>query len=694
MSTDTAVGEPRHAVGPDLTGRRPSWLCRSAVALPDRVLMVFFWTTLVVFASVMIGQFRPWVVLPAVLVVVVLTWRLAPEALPPSRSAVWGSLGAVLIAAVWLVSNLPYASRYLIVLRDPGFLTLAGVWLSDNPSPNMPIGTAEEIAASVPGAESFMDPYYLEDGLLHVQGAKLFPAVIAMPGWFAGIEGVLVANLAIGAVGLITVYGLARRLTGPLWGLVPTVALAASVPMTALSRAAYTEPLAMIAVMGGITLAWSAYQTKAWWRLALAGAMIGSSALSRIDGAASVVGLIVGAGLIAGCAARDHDRRRLWLATLAAVAAATLMVALGWLDLYLNSRDYLGDLSSQYTQLVAVLSVACLGALVLPLRRPWRWLRRWVLNHRRGLAMTCGALTVVVAVALASRPLWLTTHNLEGPYADLVASLQAAEGLQVDGTRSYDEMSVAWLSWYLGWPAVILGFSGIALLTYRAIRRRDARMLIVVAVIAAPTALYLARVSITPDQIWAIRRFLPVTVPGMLVIATWTVQQLVGWARRPRVIAIVRGAQALVAVAIMGFPLTTWSGLASTVEMGGRLEELRTACAAISDGRAVYLRMGGPPYLQTLTTVCDVEAVEFTEETTAAQLAAVREAWGGAPLTLVAFSEDIVPWAAGADPVAALTTEVTTWPSRLSGIPTEPSITTSQLWLGTIQEDGTVVPAD
>lgn len=694
MTPATAAAPAQAVPTPAPPARGSGRLARAVVAVPDRVLMLFFWTSLVVAAAVLLGQFRPVVVLPALLLTAVATWRLVPGRVRADRASVVGTLTAVALAAAWLVLNLPYASRYLVVLRDPGFLTLAGIWLSDNPSPNMPVGAAEAVAAQVPGASPVMAPYYIEDGLLHVQGAKLFPGMIALPGWVFGVEGVLAANLVIGAVGLLTVYGLARRMVGPLWALVPTGALAASVPMTELSRTAYTEPMALVAVMGGLTLAWSAFQTGRWWQLTLAGAMVGSSALARIDGAASVIGLLVGAGLIAGLAVKDEQRRRWWLGTATAVLAAVAMVALGWLDLRLNSRFYLRDLDSQYSQLVTVLALACAGALLLPVRRPWRWLRRFVLHRRKGLALACGALVCLVAVVLISRPWWYVGHDLapDSGYAQFVANLQGQEGVPVDGTRSYDELSVNWQAWYLGWPTVLLAFAGMAVMTYRAVRRRDPRLAVVVAVIAAPTAMYLWKVSITPDQIWAIRRFLPVTVPGLAIIAVWMLRESVRWVRGRRARVTARAVQAVVAAVVLLFPLTTWGSLARTIEMGGRLEELRTACDVIPDGRVVYVREGSQPYLQTLTTVCGVEAVEFPVAPTREQLAAVREAWGGTPLTVIGFRGDLIPWAREAEAVKE--TFVTAWPSRLGGLPTDPQVQRSLLWAGTIAEDGSVEPLD
>jgi len=670
-------------------------LMRALVAAPDRLVLAFFWTSLVVAVCILLGIFVPWVVLPVAAVTVVLCWRLAPGPLPTRAPHAWGSFIALAIALLWFVVQLPYASRYIVVLRDPGFLTLAGLWLSENPGPNMPVGSAEAVAAAVPGVSPYMAPYYLEDGLLHVQGAKLLPGLVAMPGWFAGERGVLAGNLLIGALALIAVYGLARRMMGPLWGLVPVLALACAVPLAVLSRAAYTEPMTVVVIFGGLTLAWSAFESGRWWHLALAGAMIGSSALSRIDGAASVIGLIGALGLVAGASLAPRVRRRYWIGAAAAALAAVLMVVLGYLDLATNSRYYLRDLSGQYSSLIAVLVAVTLFALLLPLGRWADPLRTLVHRHRRGLSFAAAAVAVVVAVVLFTRPWWYTAHLIAAgsPYADFIERMQAAEGLPVDGTRSYDELSVNWLAWYLGWPAVVLGLGGVAALVQRAIRRRDPRLLVVAAVIAAPTALYLWRVSITPDQVWAIRRFLPVSIPGLLVIATWTAREIIGrWGRSTRAASGRAVVAAGVAGALIVAPsLTTWGNLFTTVEMGGRLEELRRACALIPDDRVVYVRYGNPPYLATLTTMCGVDGVELQGPPTQEQLAEIRHAWGDRPLTIMTFRSDLVPWTV-AEPAPVSVTQVTSWPSRLSSLPSEPLVTPSTLWAGTILEDGSVEP--
>ena len=138
------------------------------------------------------------------------------------------------------------------------------------------------------------------------------------------------------------------------------------------------------------------------------------------------------------------------------------------------------------------------------------------------------AAIALLAATLISRPLWMVGHHiaLGTGYDRLIGGLQRHECLAFEPTRSYDELSVTWLSWYYGWPLVLLAFAGLALIARSAIRSRDPRYLILLTVIAAPSALYLWRVSVTPDLVWAMRRFLPVTIPGFLLAATITLVAL------------------------------------------------------------------------------------------------------------------------------------------------------------------------
>jgi hypothetical protein len=660
-----------------------------AVRLPDRIVLVFFWFCLVVAVAVLLETFRPYVVLPVAVVLVVVTWRLVPTRFATTPASFAGSLAALVVGAGWFAMNLPYLSQYVVVTRDPGFLTLEGFWLTHHASPDLPVDAATRAVATLPGVAANAQAYDVAGSHLHVQGAKLVPGLLASVGWVLGDHGVQVASLLIGVLALWAVYAFARRVVGPLWALVPMVALAASVPFAAFTRSAYTEPTTIVLVFAGLTVAWSACTARSARQLALAGALTGSAALARVDSTAQVIGLVAALGIAAACAWDLSGNRWLLRGFHAATLLGTLGVLLGLADLAWHSPTYLTDHASQTTQLDAALVVVIGATLALQLPRVRHRVRAFVLVRRRGLALSAASAVVVLAAFLASRPLWLVERHsaLDSGVASSVAQWQAQEGAAIDPARTYDEHSVTWLSWYFGWPLVVLGFAGLALAAHRAVSRRDPRYLVLLGVVGAPSALYLWQISITPDQIWAMRRFLPVTIPGLLIAATIVLATL--WRTRSRWL---RAAVAVVTVVVVVWPAFTWGSLFTVREQGGRLDEGRAICRAV-DGHPVVLVSAPPPYLPTVRSLCGVDAVR-TEDGSPAALAAIRGRWG-ADVDVVTFHSSSVTWtgAAGSLPAPLRTTYVTGWEQTLLHRPSVGTRTVSQVWVGRIGADGTVTAA-
>ncbi|MGB7982792.1 MAG: hypothetical protein WCF36_18580, partial [Candidatus Nanopelagicales bacterium] len=672
---------------PDAQPTTPAaWLWAIVVALPARLPVLLFWATLTVCLAVLLGAFRPIVVLPAICLAGAATWRFGPTALPGDRDHRRGAAWALGLALVWLVVNLPFAGEVLLVQRDPGFLTLQGAWLVDHTDPRIPIQTAAEVAAAVPSARVTSDAFWLVGDHLDAQGAKAFPALIAMVGWAAGLRGVLAANLLIGTVGLLAVYDVARRLIGPRWGLVPMVGLALSTPMIYFSRSAFTEPTNIVLTFGGLAVLWGASRDPRMWRFALGGAMVGATALSRIDGAAVSAGLILGLGVVAVAAGRSQ--RRTWLRGLVVASAmALLMVGLGYLDLARNSPGYLADHRSLYVQLIGLLvaclvAVAGLGALLHVGR-----LHPWMVAHRSMLAGVAAGSVVLGAVLLASRPLWLQRNLIEpgSGQAWFIAAAQRAAGVAVEGTRSYDEMTVTWLVWYLGPITVLLAVIGAALMLRGAVLRWRPELVVFLATVGVPALLYLYRPAITPDHIWAMRRFLPAVLPAVLLCAAW-VLPAVFQASRTRGQRI--GAWSLV-VSILLAPLVTWGTLVTTTEYGGRADQVAEICTQVQGGRVVVVRGQSPPWLPTLRIRCDADVVEVGPDTSRAELAAIRAAWGE---DVVAFTDkpDLVPWAS-APSGPWLSVPMARWPHSL--FPSRSPVRfDSAVWLGQIEADGSVTP--
>ena len=138
------------------------------------------------------------------------------------------------------------------------------------------------------------------------------------------------------------------------------------------------------------------------------------------------------------------------------------------------------------------------------------------------------------------------------------------------------------------------------------------------ATLGVPALLYLVRPSITPDQIWAMRRFLPAAMPlallcageRLLMRATAAARP---WVRRPERAAWA-GPATVTAVALAGVlmlvsPAATWGRLVVQAEYAGRAAGLRF-CDAVRGSRVVVVRGAEPPLLPTLRIVCDVDVVE------------------------------------------------------------------------------------
>ncbi len=664
-----------------------SW-ARALVAVPSRLVLSFFWLTFVVYVAIMLGEFRPPVVLGSAGLVLVLTWRMGPTPLPVDRGAVGGAAAALVLAGLWVLVELPLASEVLLVQRDPGFLTLEGIWLSEHADPSIPLRTALDAAAQVPGASVVSDAFWQDGASMHSQGATGVPGLLGIGGWLAGLDGVLAANVVIGGLALLAVYDVARRLMGPMWGLLPVVALALTSPFGYFSRTPFTEPTTIVLAFGGIAVLWGAFADVRPWRFGLAGALVGACALARIDGAAGVAGLILGVGLVAS-GQRDPARRRLFRRGLAAsMGAALSMVLLGYLDLRVNSAGYLADHARLYSQLIVLLVASAVGAVALEASTRSPRVTAWMARNAATLGRLSAGTVIVGAVVLASRPLWMEAHWFEpgSSYAQFIAANQEAAGVTVDGTRSYDEMTLAWLAWYLGVPSVVLGVAGAAGLLGRSIRERRPELLAFLATVGLPSLLYVLGPRITPDHIWAMRRFLPVAIPALLLCAAWVLAET--W--RARSSRLARAAVATVGAVVLLFPVRTWGSLFTAVEYGGRRSEVAALCDAVAGRPVVVARPSGPPLLPTLRVVCDVDAIEVPRAITPDDLAAAGRAWPGRDVLVASFVPEAVPWQ-GQTPAPSSTTPMQRWPHSINR-PAEPVRFTSDLWLGLVDPTGSVTP--
>ena len=149
---------------------------------------------------------------------------------------------------------------------------------------------------------------------------------------------------------------------------------------------------------------------------------------------------------------------------------------------------------------------------------PWSPLSQTFLAVASALVLVLGLLA-----AWGLRPAAMQTRM---GAISLVGGLQSQAGLPPDPTRAYSEYSIAWISWYLGPIAVALAIIGVGLVTARMWQRIDPAGALMLTVAGFGSALYLWKPSIVPDQIWAMRRFVPATMPLMVLLAAVSIAAL------------------------------------------------------------------------------------------------------------------------------------------------------------------------
>jgi len=658
---------------------------RALVALPEASALVVLALAVPVSLLVTVGAFRPWLALAATVPVLGLLWWLAPPRASSTTPLVLPTLLAVAGALVWTVVNVRYAGENIGVDRDAAVYALAGHWLIDHPTVNVPTDGAASVAAGIDHASTAGLGFGRTMTSLSPEFVHTTSGIVAVAGWAGGTSALLAANVVIGGVALLALFALARAVVGDWWALLPPLAVGLAMPMANFARSTYSEPLSlvMIAMGSALLLTLLAGTSATPHRTALmAGTFLGAVGIARVDGALVAASAMVGLALwfVLQPASRREGRQ---VVVRVALPAAGLL-ALGIADMARNSGNYLVRLSGEVGALVSAFALAAVLAWVAVVTGPR--VHAWLRPRQRRVATGAAVGVAVVSAVLLSRPWWMLARS----YADneiLVRDIerhQARAGVPIDGTRSYDELSLEWVSWYQGWPAVLLGLAGLAVLAYRAVSGRRPG-LVALLPLAALALLYLVRPSITPDQVWAMRRLLTGAVPLLLIAATALLALL---ARRGRAGT---GVAVVAALAVGLWPLSTWSGMFDVRDRVGQVPELEAACDSI-DADLVVLANGAPgvDYLPPLRIVCDVQVVRLNPATQQS-LAAIRDAWGGEPVSLITFDEDGLPWTRQPDePVHRARIEM--WERSVVGAPSVPTVWRRAMWAGTVLPDGRVEP--
>lgn len=591
----------------------------------------------VAIALLLLHQFRPVLVWPIGILAALVMWFAVLTLVPPikedhRRNRRWCDLVVIIAVVMWGIANSLYAGQHLFTNRDPASYAITGIWLSEHPSAKIDkqpvLPEVEELATHSGGFTATES----EPDHLHARGPHLFPALLGLAASVGGEKLLFHLNPLIGALAILAVYGFARLFMRARWAVFAAVALAVTLPMIYFSRDTYTEPLTIIFLFGSLSLIWLAQkaQRPALW--GVAGVTASASTLVRIDSFLVVAALLLFAGVF--LALSKPPERRIHTRNIGYfVAGIALIALLGWLNFSLLTGSYFEDHVSLFMKQIYLIGAVIIASGLLVLiswkTRAFTTLERWSRPWRKPAIII---VLLIVALLLASRPLWHTSYTTV--QNGLIAGLQMAAGVLVE-PRNYAEQTVNWVLWYCG---IIIGITALGGMCHAVARLVSSRPSIVLlaplCAILIPTIVYLLQPSIVADQIWAARRFLPVTIPGLIFFSAF----LFYWLEKRYFSRSVMKEALLVFLAIVAIALPLWTSLPFLTlrPYVPQLARIDDTCKALPHNAVVvWLGTARSEAIQPTRLFCDVPTAGYgklfsnkdapTRQTLKAIAAAARE---------------------------------------------------------------------
>ena len=526
-----------------------------------------------------------------------------------------------------------FSGEHLQTNRDPGVYVTTGRWLADEGTLLVSgkvggFAGFEELTAESPGYYEVRD-----DGTLDPQFLHLLPVWAAAAHWLGGDQMLLRTNAVVIGLALAAVWLFAATVMRPWFAVLAMASLAVVLPTVHFARDLYAEPLALFFVFSGLAFLAFAQRAVHPGLSVIAGLMVGAVAMVRIDGWLVVIAAV--AYLMAVWWRAQEVGTDSMISHFVHPALLGILIggSVGLIDGMVRSRPYLAGLRSRFVLMLGLLAViVVVGLLALTWPGLFRRVAGWLDRNRSTVAWLIPVAVVVVAASLFFIGPLIEVH---APNVDpSIEILQQREGVPVDGTRRYFEWSMHWLSWYLGVFALALGVIGIAWAWRRAILGLRGLWPFLLTISLA-TAVFVLRPSITPDQLWAMRRFLPIVFPGLILAAVLATQ----WAFRHTTRRPLRWGALAVAVGILiAVPASfTWP-LRTSTSYVGMYDAIEEVCAAIPAQSAVLLttRFAGR-FQAPVRSFCHVPVSGIIDPSAdpTCLIVAVNQAWADREVNLI-----------------------------------------------------------
>ena len=333
--------------------------------------------------------------------------------------------------------------------------------------------------------------------------SPLFPVVAALFQQVAPPRGALFVAPLFGVLSVGGLFLVAAHLGGVRTGLLAALLATAALPQIWFAKYPVPETLAQFFVVAGLLALLAAFRDDRPGLAAVAGGFFGLACFAKID-MIVLLSVALAAFVAWRLLARPAGGGR---------CAAFLLGAFG-LGLVHNVAHY-ALYPSDYTLYV------------------WQLLQRSPVPP--GLA-AAGLAVAALAAAVAALPAVRGRWRRLGPAAPralgwgLVGLLAAYAAVYATATSGRWPDPLLWLSWYLSWPALGLCVVGLLWLLWSGRAGRADPGLSFLLILTGVVSLHYLYDPLEPgEQIWSMRRFVPVVLPGLLVIVAMGAGRLVEW---------------------------------------------------------------------------------------------------------------------------------------------------------------------
>jgi hypothetical protein len=380
-------------------------------------------------------------------------------------------------------------------------------------------------------------------GRVYPQFFHLFPAFGAYLFQALGVKGALATPPVFGVLGTLAVFFVLRRLFGPAPALLAGILLGVNVVQVWFARYPVSETMSQCLLFTGLLfiLLWEEFRSRAFG--ALGGAALGLSLLVRIDSALVVLPLLLYVLL------RRLRGDLTWRSALPLLAGFSALALHAALHAAFWARKYVVDIVTRryWHQPPAVWlgAAALVVAAVLAAHRFGPAGGRFLEAHGPRVRRTLMAAVVILAVyAYAVRPLLSAWAGADGnDPARRLADPGPLVALGFSHLAAHDAQSLVRLGWFVTPLGLVLGVLGLLAV----LRDWRPRYLFPELLALSVSAIYLYKVRVWNDYPFALRRFVPVTLPLLLGFAAVLLTRLAARGGGRRVLA---GGLALVLAAL------------------------------------------------------------------------------------------------------------------------------------------------